>query len=167
MNFVRIIFFMNIFITLLRFLTFLNLLRTVHSKSNSYFFYHTKPHNLSYSLTAFIASSVKWRKLIYWSDFIFLELLQSFISLFCIFLSFCPPTIFLYFFLFFIFSLQNVEFLSYICFYLLISKHTLFVLYCKTVSEELTLQQALFQVSSSFLLLFLSYLSFHCILFVI
>ena len=56
---------------------------------------------------------------------------------------------------------------DFIYFYFLFFKYTLFMIYSKTASEELTLQQALLLVTSSFLMLFLLYLLFHCICFVI
>ena len=93
------------------------------------------------------------------SNFPFPELLQSFILPFLFFFLFLlPSTIFLHFFLFLNVPPPNLDFLSYIFVYLLIPKHTLSMLY-----DELSLQQALLQVSSSFLVLFPLYLSFHCI----
>ena len=110
----------------------------------------------------------------YWSNFPFLVLLQSFIFPFVYLSFFLSSTIFLHFF----YSPPpppNLEFLSYIFVYLLISKHTLFKFYCKTASEELTLQQALLQVSFLFsraisiiFIVFIAYLlwyNYSCIMF--
>ena len=106
-------------------------------------------------------------------NFPFLELLQSFIFPFLYHFFLFAFYYFSPFSLFFLLSppppqFVLIEFLSYIFVYLLISKHSpLFMFYCETASEDLTLQQALLQVSSSFLVLFPLYLSFHCIFVVI